>query len=1070
MVRLASQFIPSGFFVLRTPLLPLDELLTWSERTRDSNAVVRQSHPEETGDEERRRLRLHLEELLQRPEIQEALFVASPSLVNGIDRWRRDANSKRGRRVETSLVRYFLRMAGRPTPFGLFAGYSLGRIDSKTQLVIESRSTYRRHTRLDMEYLCALVAELERDAKLRQSFIHRPNSSLYRVAGRVRYVESQSDGRARNCRLVAIEPDSLLDAALSLAKDGIYPPRLAAALAEREADLSFSDAEQFVNELIESQILVSDLNPSVTGDEPVAALISKLTSHRERAEVTARLKRCAAALAELDEKGLGNAPADYEPIMNGLAEVNPNVARGRQLQIDLMKPAPRASLGRDLITEIARGVEILRQSFAARQRDLSFFRSVFLERYGAGREVPLLEALDPDAGIAFALSGTAPPGGFVGMAAFPFEGRAEPRSVSWSRRDTHLLNLIQRSLVDGYSHITLDPHDLEALRAKTPASLPDAFAVRGSVAAPSESDLARGRFRVSIRDVQGPSGARLLGRFCHSDSELLHRTREHIRAEEALRTDALFAEIVHLPAGRTGNILLRPRLRDYEIPYLGGSGSPVSRQISVADLCITVIDRRVVLRSMSLRREVIPRLTAAHYYASGGLDVYRFLCLLQDQGHASELEWDWGPWANFPFLPRVCFQRLVLSRARWRLNPDELRGLRNASRSESAGAIQRWRAERKWPRWIAVVEDDRELPIDLDNVLCTEALAETVKWGESAQLVEVFPTPDELCVRGPEGRFAHEIIVPFVRARPGAEVDSGTRVASAQSVKRTFAPGSEWLYLKLYTGKSTADQLLREFVRPFVDGVLRAGDADRWFFLRYGDPFWHIRLRFHGSPERLHGSLLPSFNAAVDAFVSAGKVWRVQIDTYEREIERYGGAQGICLAEKIFHPDSEAALTIVEGSPGNEGLVARRLIALRSIDRLLGDFALDLPLKRRMMESLQEEFGGPLPSNRGLGGGSGTVYRNAAEGVLDGTREMRAAFAREFAALERRSQQTASEAAELKACAEAGQLSVPLPKLISSLVHVHTNRLLRPTQRGEELLLYRLLARYYSSRAARGRT
>ena len=333
MGRVDSEFVPSGFFVLRTPLLPLDELLLWGDRAHDSTAGARPHDSEAALEAERERLRLHLAEFLARPEIREALFVASPDLVKAIDHWRQVPNDRRGRRAETSLVRYFLRMAARPTPFGLFAGYSLGRVGSETRLVIEGRSAYRRSTRLDMEYLCALVAGLERDTKLRRHFIHRPNSSLYRAAGRVRYVEAREGGGARFFRLVAIEPDGLLDAALSLSKDGVYPSDLAAALAESVADLSHGDAEGFVDELIDSQILVSELNPSITGDEPVATLMSELAPHR--ANAAERLGRCVGGLRELDGRGLGNAPAVYESVVNELASVTPNVDAGRLLQIDL---------------------------------------------------------------------------------------------------------------------------------------------------------------------------------------------------------------------------------------------------------------------------------------------------------------------------------------------------------------------------------------------------------------------------------------------------------------------------------------------------------------------------------------------------------------------------------------------------------------------------------------------------------------------------------------------------------------------------------------------------------------
>ena len=71
------------------------------------------------------------------------------------------------------------------------------------------------------------------------------------------------------------------------------------------------------------------------------------------------------------------------------------------------------------------------------------------------------------------------------------------------------------------------------------------------------------------------------------------------------------------------------------------------------------------------------------------------------------------------------------------------------------------------------------------------------------------------------------------------------------SVARRFLPGSEWLYLKVYTGSTTADAVLRTYLAPVIATAMRQGLARRWFFLRYGDPDWHLRVRFHGDPATL---------------------------------------------------------------------------------------------------------------------------------------------------------------------------------------------------------------------------
>ena len=156
-----------------------------------------------------------------------------------------------------------------------------------------------------------------------------------------------------------------------------------------------------------------------------------------------------------------------------------------------------------------------------------------------------------------------------------------------------------------------------------------------------------------LHDVGGPSGANLLGRFCHGDPDLHANVAEHLREEEALDPDALFAEVVHLPEGRLGNVLLRPLLRRGEIPYLGRSGSPADQQIPVTDLTLRLVDDRFVLRSRRLGRRIVPRLTTAHNFRGRALNIYRLLGLLQSEGRLPGCTWDWGALAALPFLPRV---------------------------------------------------------------------------------------------------------------------------------------------------------------------------------------------------------------------------------------------------------------------------------------------------------------------------------------------------------------------------------------------------------------------------------
>jgi thiopeptide-type bacteriocin biosynthesis protein len=1068
------QFAPADFFVFRTPLLPFDEFLKWSVGLEAAGALDDPQRFEQAYSADCARLRERLHAIVTRPEVRDALFVASPNIIERFHLWTDDPTSERGRKVEHVLVRYFSRMTARPTPFGLFAGCSIGTIGNQTQLTIEGREHYGRHTRLDNDYLFALIGALTHDPSLRELFNYHPNDSLYRAAGRLRYVESRLENKLRTYHLVAAEATSYLDDTLARAREGATVETLAAALVDE--DISSDEAREYITELIESQILVPDLALQVTGSEPVHTLISQLREHEATAEAAHTLDRTRAEIELIDEAGLGIEPERYLSIARQLETLPAKVEPPRLFQVDMTKPAPEATLGGAVLDEIMRGIDVLRRLFARADTGLlKQFREAFAARYEE-REVPLVEALDEEIGVGFGASEENSP--LLKDLLFP--PQSEESQLENAPRHELLLRKLSEALQSGAQEIALTPVELDAISDKNAPPLPDTFEIVARISAQSQATLERGEFQVFMEHIEGPSGARMLGRFCHADEALHKHVLSHLRAEESFHPEAIFAEIVHLPGGRIGNIIARPVLRDYEIPYLGRSGASAEHQIPATDLLLSVRAGLIRLRSARLNREVIPRLTNAHNYAMADLGVYKFLCALAQQRVAGGLWWDWGALAIAPFLPRVTTGRLVLVLARWRVNKDELRALGKLHGAARFQAVQKWREARRLPRLVTLADGDNVLPIDFDNALSVESFIQLVKERETAMLVEMFPAPDHLCAHGTEGAFVHELVVPFVSvpsARAGgsdrtvAESRPVTRQLPQAVLTRRFAPGSEWLYIKLYTGTATADALLRDIMRPLVNSLMQSGAANQWFFIRYGDPEWHLRLRFHGEPEKLQCEAMPIINAALSPLLDDGRIWRLQLDTYEREVERYGGAEGIVLAEQLFHADSEAALEIVEMlEPGDAGADERWRLTCYGIDLLLTDFGFDLKGKHAILKQTREAFAKEFRADKNLSGQLSEKFRKerqSLEALLTSAHEDEHPLAPGVAVLHRRSEHLSQIIAALKTCEEAGLLSAPSARLLPSYIHMHANRLLRSAQRQQELVIYDLMTRLYESRIAR---
>lgn len=1075
--------------MLRTPLLPRSVLDGLAEGLAAPDA-----HPDDLDaalDHDRRLLSERLRALALDPVVREALFVSSPSFDEALEAWLDDPSASRAHDVPETLYRYVARMAARPTPFGLFAGWTTGALAAHTRLDLVPRARYRRHTRLDVHYLAAVCDALRGDPTVRAALAYRPSTGIYSVGGSLRVAEAHDDPETREhgFDLISVESSPHLRATLERASRGARREALVVALERSGAGaISREDAEGYIDSLIECQVLVSDLEPPVTGTDPLCGVLDVVSACAPDSPVATRgalaLTDTRAALTVLDDRGLGHPPDRYRSIAARLEElpVRPDLAR--LFQVDLHKPGEAVTLGRAVERAVREAVELALGLADARAGVELFrsFREALTRRYAerlappweGGEGVSLVEVLDDETGIGFASPfGTCgDPSPLLQRLSLPAE---PPAPEPFGRRERHLLASLDRTLRSGASEWELTDEDLRALSPDegARARLPDAFSVLFTLAAPSTEAIDRGDFKLLLGDIAGPSGAPLLGRFCHFDAELRDRVEAHVRAEAALDPEALYAEIVHLPEGRMGNILGRPVLRECEIVYLGRSGVSPERRIPVDDLRISLNGERIVLHSRRLGRRVVPRLSSAHNAATAVLPIYRFLAALQLDGQ-SKLRWDWGALDSMPTLPRVRRGRVVLAQARWRLDAREVAAVVAArTDAERVCAVRRLRDLRGLPRHVGVADRDQMLPVDFENTVSVAAFAHAIRDRAPVVVVERLD-PREFCVSGPEGPFAHEVILPFVRAAaPVAPPPSPPPLRPpTRASRRTFPPGSEWLYAKLYTGTATADEVLARVVAPLVARSRARGVCERWFFVRYADPEWHLRVRFGGPARALASVLLPALQRRVAPLVRDGVLWKVELDTYEREVERYGGPHGIELVEALFEADSDATLAILGALGSQDDPDARWRMALRGSHDLLVDLGLDEDARRRVVAGVRGAFAREHGVDTNVRHQLGQIYREeraALEALLTAEAGSPHPLAQGIDVLAARSVRVGSIARRLWRREREGVLRPGVEAIASSLIHMHCNRVLRSEQRSHELVLYDLLARFYESRAARRR-
>jgi len=1072
------------YFILRTPLLSADLLASWKAPT-DGSPEAPSDADLTLGGDARSALRHQLRDIIARPDLAEALALASPSLSARVPDWLSAPTSARGRQIEERLIKYFLRASTRAIPFGLFAGWSVGVPGDGVALEIDTAS-FRRLSRPSAPCVFRLAAMLAREPAWRDVLRYHPNSCLSTSGGRLAFVaRDDRDPDWASFSRVTAEPSLHADAALARARGGASFDELCAAILSCDPDLDAGEARDFVEQMIDAQLLVDDLTPLTTGPEPAQALAERLgTNAGERA----RAFRAACDLLRADDARPLGDPGRYERpralLVEALSEpssaaVTPGGERALGsdglIRVDLYNPQDGVTLDGKVFSELLRGLEVHLRLTPATD-ELRRFRSDFAERYGA-REVPLLEALDEEIGVGLD-HGDAPESALLtGLWLEPPKTQPPPSAARGPGAETHLRERLFGLLRRGERELSLREGDLTALTPPRRAEVPSSFTAFATLLASDAEAIGRGDFLLELRGMVAASPADYTSRFSHADERLAELARAELRAQEEREPDVLFADLVHQPGASPTNLVLRPVLSGYEIPCAGASGAASDRILSLNELRLAVREDRLQLRWSGSHREVRVRVSTAHnYLVRRNLSVYRFLAQLADSHSPRSFQWDWGPLGLFPYLPRVTYGKCILSPARWRVPRSRFEVAARGQASERARAMRQLGAELELPSCVAIGEDDRRLPLDLDNPLCVDLLLAEAKRSPYLHLEEVLQQHHTLCVRDVRGqRFCHQLVVPFLdRRRAPASTRSSERRSYPASGSRVFAPGSEWLYVKLYCGPRTANAALHAIVEPLARAALTRGWADRWFFVRYGDPSWHLRVRFHGQSRQLLGELLPLLHERGAGWLDDGRIKSIQLDTYDREIERYGGPESMALCEEAFCADSEACMALLALSREDSGGELNVSHALVGIHRLLMDFGTRLDERSRLVTQIAESFAtefGIQGARESRVSAKCRQYRGRVELLLgDGDPAAAERLTRGAAAvLARRSARLEPVVRALHELERAGRLGVPLGNVIAALSHMHANRLISSSARAHEAMLYALLRRFYASALARRR-
>lgn len=961
-------------------------------------------------------------------------------------------------KVRRSITKYHLRACTRCTPYATFAGVSSTLISSEdTSFVVKKTEDHQAALRLDMDVVTQIIAAFHAMPQVLSQLTFTTNNSLYHVPYGYRYAEYSLQKNGRKYHLSNLTATPYLNAILTTAAQPVSFQTLAKLL-QTSTGANLQEIVTYLHDLIRSQVLISNLELAITGSDPFSQLVKKLEKLNSIDNILVALKRI---------KSILQTPqvtiSDLKCINESLADTGLHLnIPDETLQADLFLRTKKANINESLLKAIADQVgALLALSQPVTPHDLEIFKKRFLQRYEE-QWIPLAQALDADLGIGYGNITDESIANTPLINELPVFHNSTHLSLDQNSLTSLSLKKFEEWINKKESHIEIRDEDIKpSAENNVEINLPTSLYILGRLMKDKEQ-LNKQHFSFAIASMGGPTAANLLGRFAYNDENILSLTRSLLEQEESSDPDAIFAEIAHLPQARIGNILLRPLLRKYEIPYVGLSGADKQHQISIDDIWVKVEENEIILWSRLHNKRVIPRLSTAHNFSHQSLPIYKFLCDLQFPCNATTMIWDWGPLNVLKYLPRVKYKNIIVHQARWLVDEKDIEdSLKESDLVHET--ILKWQQKNKIPNRVVYAEGDNELMIDFLEEKGRELFLHYLKRYKRIKLHEFLFTEENAVVHNEQGQpFTNELIIPLCY-RPKIKLKS-FQFAPSGNIQRIFSPNSEWVYYKIYCGAKTAETILKDHILRFVETGIKNKYFDKFFFIRYKDESTHIRLRFLVLDPIARQNFHVLFHETMNPLLVEGLIQKIVCDTYVRELERYGG-DCIVQSEELFHNDSLCVLRLIGLLQGDDCERHRLFLALAGIDLLLKDFGLSLAEKQTLISGIHaafhQEFGGQLQLRKALN----NKYRQYQKEIFRSFEDHNGAFdemGNAFISFQVRSQMNRRIIELIK----NKTTECLWMKWLPSYIHMFMNRLFVAQQRKNELVVYHFLERYYSSQLA----
>ena len=845
----------------------------------------------------------YIEKLKNNDVFREILSISSNDLITEIDNGSITNDSRL--KLLYSCIKYAIRSSTRCTPFGLCAGVSIVSFAESTDLKLNAKSKSLKYVRPDMEWLLEVINKIESNDNILENLKICFNSYVYPKGNRlvnpwkvgIKTADTQST-------MISIRNSKLMELIMNATSDYILYKDLKKLIKKEYSNVTEEKIENFLKELLVNEYLMTELSPIMINNQPLQQILDILKNVPIAQKYYLKLNDIQNMLHDYAQCDIGKAGTKLNDICNCMKDINKSK---NYIQVDLKKAPLKTHLSEKIPRAAQEFLDLLCQiaDYEYEPNHIINFKSNFIEKYGFNVAIPILEVFDNDQGIGA-------PAGYMNP-------QTKQQLVFYSQKTSkfqkYLLYKVQEAIKLNHKEVRLIDAELTLLKTNyIPLELlPKSVELCLEVIADDEKKIDEGNFQIIPTGfVATESAGKSFGRFAYMFSKEIEEQRTK-RIEE--NSEFITAELVEYPLyKRNCNIMLCNTTSKYQL-HMNTPKSLKNNYLSISDVCIGLdsntngfyfksakLNKRIVFTSNNLFNPIL------------GSNIFRFLkenseltCL--PIVHAYNL----FQTLDLPYTPRIVYKRIVISPAMWKI-PYSIKI------EDIIDYKQMWGI----PDMVYLVQGDNKLLLNLKNKYHLQLLLNLNKnQSEDIMLLEAIGIEDSRWLKDIDHEsYKNELVLSFhknnyevIVAQPEISVlETETEIKdvcpSFYTTKSYCTLLDEgWVYLKMYCDSKDNDEIIGEEIYRWCEYLSRKKKIEQYFFVRYSDSENHIRLRMkmvYDSKDVLNTLLNWQKDLQKNYFIS-----KFQIDTYHREIQRYGGEHLIKYAEEVFYRDSQVIAEIL---------------------------------------------------------------------------------------------------------------------------------------------------------------